>query len=245
MRPAYNINIYTSGERAVTLDLGPLVSSELNQSILDLQQKVRDDPFQGLLDVVVSYSSLTLIYDPYRLKGCEKVTGSCSEWVKQYLRKVWEGTKDNIPHHYSHHQVPVCYDEEQGSDLFRLAQDKNTAPQDLINWHCTPVYRVYMVGFLPGFPYMGELPEFLHCNRKSTPCEVSAGSVGIAGKQTGIYPFDSPGGWQIIGKTPLRLFNKDLPQPVLFSPGDEVTFYPITKEEFWNIYNQEHGRKGA
>jgi inhibitor of KinA len=229
----------------VTLDLGPLVSSELNQSILDLHDKIRNDPFQGLLDVVVSYSALTIIYDPYRLKGAEKMVVSSSEWVKQYLKKSWEGTKDTIPHLYAHHQVPVCYDWEEGSDLLHLAQEKKITPQELINWHCTPVYRIYLVGFLPGFPYMGELPELLHCNRKSAPREVSAGSVGIAGKQTGIYPFDSPGGWHIIGKTPLKLFNKELPQPVLFSPGDEVTFYPITQEEFWNLYNQEHGRKGA
>ena len=229
----------------MTLDLGPQVGRELNQSILDLHDKIRKDPFQGLLDVVVSYSALTLIYDPYRLKESEKVSGSCSEWVKRYLVQEWEVTKDSVPHHYSHHQVPVFYDCEEGSDLLQLAREKQISTGELINWHCTPVYRIYMVGFLPGFPYMGELPEILHCNRKSAPREVSAGSVGIAGKQTGIYPFDSPGGWQVIGRTPLQLFNRDAPKPVLFSPGDEVTFYPITKEEFWNIYNQEHGPESA
>jgi inhibitor of KinA len=115
-----------------------------------------------------------------------------------------------------------------------MAAAKNMTIAEIIQYHSSKIYRVYMIGFLPGFPYMGVLNEKISMPRKEKPVKVKAGSVGIAGIQTGIYPFDSPGGWQIIGKTPLKLFDVKKDQPAYLKPGDLVQFDSITRDEFEN-----------
>jgi inhibitor of KinA len=132
--------------------------------------------------------------------------------------------------------VPVCYDMEFGNDLNYIASQNNISPEEIIHYHTSGIYRVYMLGFLPGFAYMGEVNEKIISPRKQQPVQVQAGSVGIAGKQTGIYPFTSPGGWQIIGRTPLTLFDKkNTEQPTIFKAGDKVKFISISKDEFEDI----------
>ncbi|MDB5197332.1 MAG: hypothetical protein JWP88_1703, partial [Flaviaesturariibacter sp.] len=132
-------------------------------------------------------------------------------------------------------RIPVCYDQAFAPDLKTVAAQAGLSVEEVIHIHTHTSFRVYMIGFLPGFAYMGEVPDAIAVARRSEPrTKVSAGSVGIAGKQTGIYPFDSPGGWQLIGKTPASLFRKKEASPTLFQPGDEVLFYPITINEFTN-----------
>ena len=132
-------------------------------------------------------------------------------------------------------KVPVCYSEKYALDMNEIVQQKKISAEEIIYLHTSKKYRVYMIGFLPGFAYMGEIDEKIAVPRKSQPrLVVEAGCVGIAGKQTGVYPLDSPGGWQIIGKTPLKLFNKEKVDPVLFKPGDEVEFYSISEDEYSN-----------
>jgi inhibitor of KinA len=127
----------------------------------------------------------------------------------------------------------VCYAERFALDLEELVQQKHLSKQEIIQLHTSITYRVYMIGFLPGFAYMGEVDEKIAMPRRQQPrTAVPEGSVGIAGAQTGIYPFTSPGGWNIIGRTPLKLFDKDKEEPTFFKPGDEVTFYSITEDEF-------------
>jgi inhibitor of KinA len=128
--------------------------------------------------------------------------------------------------------IPVCYDPEFGPDLENLAREKNITTEDVIRIHTSKPYRVFMLGFLPGFAYMGEVDERISMSRKNQPVPVAAGSVGIAGKQTGIYPLLSPGGWQIIGRTPVHLFNKEKEQTTLLKAGDRVQFIPVSKNEF-------------
>lgn len=131
--------------------------------------------------------------------------------------------------------IPVCYDKEYGPDLDFVALKNDISVEEIIQCHLATTYRVYMLGFLPGFAYMGLINEKIVSPRKQYPAPVEAGSVGIAGKQTGIYPFKSPGGWQIIARTPLKLFDKEKTNPVLFKAGDNVKFYSITKDEFEDI----------
>jgi inhibitor of KinA len=129
--------------------------------------------------------------------------------------------------------VPVCYDESVGSDLAFVASHNKLAIQEVIEIHTAAVYKVYMLGFLPGFAYMATVDERIVTPRKQIPSQnILPGSVGIAGKQTGIYPVQSPGGWQIIGQTPLQLFDAEKEKPTFFQPGDEVQFYSITLDEF-------------
>ena len=132
-------------------------------------------------------------------------------------------------------KIPVCYAEKYALDINEISKEKKLPVDEIIRLHTAKKYRVYMIGFLPGFAYMGEVDEQIAIPRKAQPrTKVEAGSVGIAGMQTGIYPLNSPGGWQIIGKTPVKLFNKEKDDPVLLQPGDEIEFYSITKDEFTN-----------
>jgi inhibitor of KinA len=132
-------------------------------------------------------------------------------------------------------KIPVCYSGKYALDIHDIAKEKKLTAPEIINLHTAKRYRVYMIGFLPGFAYMGEIDKRIAMPRKTQPrTKVEAGSVGIAGMQTGIYPFDSPGGWQIIGKTPVKLFDKEKSDPVLLQPGDEIEFYSITEDELAN-----------
>jgi len=144
-------------------------------------------------------------------------------------------------------RIPVCYDEEFALDMERMRQETGLSAGEIVRLHCEPVYTVYLTGFLPGFPYSGGLDERLVVPRLNVPrVQVAAGSVGIGGAQTGIYPIDSPGGWNVIGRTPLKLFDVEQAEPFLFAPNDEVRFVTIDKGAFtalqkdgvsgWNLY---------
>jgi inhibitor of KinA len=128
--------------------------------------------------------------------------------------------------------IPVCYEKEFAPDIEYLAKEKNIPVEEVIRIHISKQYRIYMLGFLPGFPYMGEVDDRIVVPRKPQPVTVAAGSVGIAGKQTGIYPLVSPGGWQIIGRTPLKIFDAEKEAPTLLRAGDTVQFISISKDEF-------------
>jgi inhibitor of KinA len=128
--------------------------------------------------------------------------------------------------------IPVCYEEKFAPDIEQLAKEKNISVEEVIRIHSSKQYRVYMLGFLPGFSYMGEGDEKISISRKSQPVMVAAGSIGIAGRQTGIYPLTSPGGWQIIGRTPLKLFDAKRKESTLLKAGDIVQFISISKNEF-------------
>jgi inhibitor of KinA len=129
-------------------------------------------------------------------------------------------------------KVPVCYADKFATDIYYLAKQNDLTVEEIIQLHTSRTYRVYMLGFIPGFAYMGVVDDRLVIKRKPVPRTVVAGSVGIAGKQTGIYPLESPGGWQIIGRTPVKPFDPDREPPVLFEPGDLIKFYSITEDEF-------------
>jgi inhibitor of KinA len=129
--------------------------------------------------------------------------------------------------------IPVCYDRSLGIDLKEIATKKNITTDKIVELHSDATYRVYMIGFLPGFAYMGKVDEKIATSRKEVPRKnVAAGSVGIANFQTGIYPLNSPGGWNIIGQTPMNIFNKEYNDPCVLQPGDTVKFEPISLEEF-------------
>lgn len=232
-------NIYALSERAAVIDLGNTITETLNNKILALHDWLRQHPFQGLKDMVPAYSSLTVLYDPYVVH--RQFRGATAfEFVRQQLHEAWAAAGSNEQVAAKKLSIPVCYDPAFAPDLALVAAAKNMSTADVIGLHCGLEYRVYMLGFLPGFAYMGRLPERLVMPRRQVPREnVAAGSVGIASWQTGIYPLDSPGGWQIIGRTPVKLFNAQDNPPALLAAGDRVQFYPITMQEFeaWQTNN--------
>ena len=224
--------IFPLGDSAATLDMGNVISESLNQKALAIQKWLLAHPFEGLKDCLVAYSSLTILYNPALIKKIYKPDDTVFAWVCNRLREAFEMGIHNPVETSNIIRIPVCYEEPFATDLAALAEQKQLSISEVVAIHTSRIYNVFMIGFLPGFSYMGEVSESIAVPRKPSPVQVMAGSVGIAGTQTGIYPLNSPGGWQIIGRTPLKLFDPFVPEPVKLQAGDRVQFYAITKIEF-------------
>jgi inhibitor of KinA len=220
------------GDTAIILNFGDKMDETLNSRVLQLFKFIKTLQLPFVKDVIPAYSSLTIYYDLLILRNA--VNKSSVEIFIHQIEKLNEKQfTDSTPSRKI--KIPVCYADKYAPDLKDISEAKNLSVEDVILLHTEKIYRVYMIGFLPGFAYMGQVNEKISMPRKEQPrTNVEAGSVGIAGLQTGIYPFDSPGGWQIIGKTPLQLFNKEKNDPVLLQPGDEIEFYSIKENEFTN-----------
>jgi inhibitor of KinA len=224
--------IFPLGDQAVTFTLGHSMDIQNHRKLMAMTQWFRQHPFPGLLDIVVAYNSITVVYDLYLLYA-NGGTESGSDFVCDLLLKAYQlGDVEHVANS-AVKRIPVCYEAPFATDMDYVMAESGLSRDQVIALHAGKNYRVYMIGFLPGFPYMGEVDPQLQLPRKAEPSRrVEAGSVGIAGVQTGIYPVLSPGGWQIIGRTPLRLFNREGDPPVVLEPGDQVAFYDITSNEF-------------
>jgi inhibitor of KinA len=231
--PAYKIS--SLGETALIVDFGNTIDESINKLVHSLFYQLQNDPIPGMIEAVPGYSSLTIYYDIPFIRNILNKQITAFEWVSESLKKFIP--KENIetgdPQILI--RVPVCYEIEYAPDLSFIATQNEISNGEVIYLHTSTTYHIYMLGFLPGFAYMGMVDEKISSSRKQKPVFVEAGSIGIAGKQTGIYPFRSQGGWQIIGRTPLKLFDKEKINPVLFKAGDKVQFYSITKDEFEDI----------
>jgi inhibitor of KinA len=245
--PAYP-SIFPLGDSAVTLDLGNYIDEQHNALAVAIQDWLEIHRFPGVEDILTAYSSVSVHYNP-SLAGAAWPRNQAGEGpfpregiyprVRMLLEQAWrevtgEGTFWPNVHEGNGRsfRIPVCYEREYAPDLSWVAAGLGLTAEEVIGIHATPVYRVYMIGFLPGFPYLGRLDERLQVPRKPQPVNVTAGGVGIAGVQTGIYPLTSPGGWHIIGRTPVKLFNPDADPPVRLLSGDYVQFYPVSLSEF-------------
>jgi inhibitor of KinA len=230
--------IFPLGDAAITVDFGNCIDETINKEVIARFNQLQQQPLIGLIEVIPAYSSITVYYDVMALKEKIHSHKKIFEWMKQQLEErlqqpvVQNQIKERLL------KIPVCYDEKFAMDIQHLATENNISVEDVIRIHTSKKYKVYMLGFLPGFAYMGEVDEKITMPRKPQPVNISEGSVGIAGKQTGIYPLASPGGWQIIGKTPLKLFDADKEEPTLLRAGDTVQFYSITKNEFELIHKK-------
>jgi inhibitor of KinA len=223
--------IFPLGDSAITIDFGNYIDPAVNARVISLFHYLQNNPLEGMLEAVPAYSTLTVYYDVVYIR-MKKEVPSAYDYMRKNIEKLLItaiNTGDLPPNHI---KIPVCYD---GQDMEWIMQQKRLSAEEIIQIHSETIYRVYMLGFLPGFPYMGEVDERIAVPRKQQPrLKVEAGSIGIAGKQTGIYPVASPGGWQIIGRTPLNIFDVKREPSVLVNPGDTVQFYPISKDEFEN-----------
>ena len=231
--PAYKIS--SLGETALIIDFGNTIDESINKLVHSLFFQLQNDPIPGMIEAVPGYSSLTIYYDILFIRNVLNKQTTAFEWVSESLKKFIpkENVETGDPQILI--KVPVCYENEFAPDLGFIASQNKISHEEVIYLHTSTTYHIYMLGFLPGFAYMGMVDEKISSSRKQKPVFVEAGSIGIAGKQTGIYPFRSQGGWQIIGRTPLKLFDKEKINPVLFKAGDKVEFYSITKDEFEDI----------
>jgi KipI family sensor histidine kinase inhibitor len=212
------------GDRGLLLELGDEIGSEVNEKVRRMTLAIRVEAIEGIVETVPTFRSLLIFYNPLILSIDD---------LKKRLEKIEKGLQHTPFPEPKLTQIPALYGGFYGPDLEEVAKYHQISPEEVIQLHCSKPYFIYMIGFMPGFPYMGELPEALITPRLKTPrLSVPAGSVAIAQRQTGIYPMESPGGWQIIGRTPVKLFNPDREPPALLQMGDLVQFFPITEKEF-------------
>ncbi len=220
-----NIKIFPLGDNALTVSFGNKISPELNNFVLKLAQFFEQNQFPGLVEIVPAYSSLTIFYDVLIVRKTSSEFPNAYSVVKRFAENALKNLNEISEKESRLIEIPVNFDEEFALDLDFVATTNNLTPQEVIKIFTASTYRVYMLGFLPGFAYMGEVDERIVTPRKKSPrLEVPKGSVGIAGGQTGIYSLNSPGGWQIIGKTKVRLFTPEAETPTFLRAGDLVKF---------------------
>ena len=217
------------GDRALIIEFGERIDVVLSSQIAALAQQLRDSQPIGVLDIVPAYATLALHYDPAAVgAGASPYETLCdiiARWLQMQSTAI-AGTGRQI-------DIPVCYGGAFGPDLDALARAAGLSSGEVIALHTGSTYHVHMLGFVPGFAYLGGLDARIAMPRRETPrAHVPAGSVAIAGQQTGIYPLDTPGGWHIIGRTPLQLFTPDSSPPSLLNAGDRVRFVQISPVQF-------------
>ncbi len=222
--------IFPLGDNCVTVDFGNELSIELNNKAISLANHFANTPFPGFIEAVPAYSSLSIFYSviDVRQSFSEFITAFAAiKWLVQaslqYPDEILEVETRSI-------EIPVDFSDHAALDINFIAEHSDMPPADVIDLFTSTTYRVYMLGFLPGFAYMGDVDQRIAVPRKDSPrTKVPKGSVGIASRQTGIYPLESPGGWQIIGQTNLELFSPNSDSPCLLAPGDEVHFVPVIR----------------
>lgn len=218
------------GEGAILVEFGQDVSPVIQAGVSALEQAITFEMHPAISEWVPTYRSLLVYYDPLQVSYQE-----LADWLLE--RSSNQGNVEAVPRRRV--TIPVLYGGEMGPDLEFVAQHTRLDPAEVIRLHEQPDYLVYMLGFMPGFPYLGGLNPQIITPRLTTPrTAVPAGSVGIADRQTGVYPLSSPGGWQLIGRTPMRLYAPERPEPIMLRPGDLLKFRSVTAEEYADLAEQ-------
>lgn len=216
-----------AGDKAVMVEFGNEISEGINKRVRDVFSALQQQNIEGIVEVVPTYRSLLIYYDPLSI-----APGKLQKTVLKIMKEMGE---INLPPPQIY-KIPTIYGGSYGPDLPYVAEYNGLNKEDVINIHTKGLYRIYMLGFTPGFCYLGGMDSSIATPRLENPrSNIPAGSVGIAGEQTGIYPIKSPGGWQIIGMTPLKIFNPQASFPFLLSAGNYLRFISIDEEGFTEI----------
>ncbi|MCC8127737.1 MAG: 5-oxoprolinase subunit PxpB [Clostridiales bacterium] len=222
-----NIKILTAGDSSLLIEFGSEISPEINRKIAGTVQLMREQHIEGIVDTIPTYCSLLINYDP-RVIRYEEMKNRLEALLRLDI-KLDSGNRTIV-------EIPVCYGGEFGPDMAFIAEHAGLSEQEVIKIHSSKDYLIYMLGFLPGFTYLGGLDERIFTPRLANPrLEIPAGSVGIGGSQTGIYPMDSPGGWQLMGKTPVKTYDPNRKEPILVEAGQYIRFVPIDRAEYDRI----------
>lgn len=223
------MDIKRYSENSVTVYLGDEINEDINKQLVHLKNELEGMEMDGVSEIVISYTSLIIYYDIFQTNG---------EDVEDVLKEIDLDKLDSRTFEYNLVEIPVCYGGEYGPDL-ELFDDNGLSPKEVIELHSDTEYLVYMLGFMPGFPYLGGLDERLFKDRLDNPrTSIPAGSVGIGGKQTGMYPFTSPGGWNLLGRTPIPLFDEKRDPQILYEAGDRIIYRSIDEEEYKQLQQQ-------
>jgi inhibitor of KinA len=222
-------------ESALLIEFGNNISLPLHNEVMKAKQMIEQTGFEGFIETVPAYNSLAVYYNPSLIDKSEPtIAATVEKIIKTKLDAAIQSFNPSLTQ--SLITIPICYDDEFGIDLKELSQTLQLSKEEIIQLHSSTTYKIFMTGFTPGFPYMGILDEKLITKRKTRPrMKVDAGAVAIAGNQTGIYPSATPGGWNIIGRTPVKLVDAKKANPFLLKAGDEIKFEMITKDEFENF----------
>jgi len=226
------------GDHAITIQFEPVISEVINENVMQLREAIEKsieaEHIKEILTTVPSYAALMVQYNPLILSYDALVS---------HVASACEQIVDEKKHTVTVTHIPVCYGGDYGPDLLAVAALHHMSTDEVVKRHTKETYRIYMLGFTPGFPYLGGLDEAIKTPRLATPrTKIPAGSVGIAGGQTGIYPVASPGGWQIIGQTPVKLFDPDVKEAFLLKAGHYLVFEAIDAEQFESIKANVHYR---
>jgi len=227
------VRFLASGDSALVVEFGDRIERSLSEAVLRLAAEIAAARPLGVIESVPTLRSLMVHYDPCRTTGAA---------LKAAITKLLDAPA-RPARRARRWRVPVCYEGEHAPDLAFVASETGLAQKEVVARHAGRPYHVYMIGFLPGLPYMGDLPAELRLKRRVDPrVRLPAGSVAIAMTMTIIYPLESPGGWHLIGSTPVKLFDPRWPQPALLAPGDAVQFEPIGEAAYANLARAvEHG----
>lgn len=239
------------GDSAIVIRLGTDINLSILNRVRQLTAYLENNRFEGFIEIVSAYTTITIYYDSFQVynhyseKRTTRKNGRASwtntllpyDIVLLHIQHLLENFEHTNEVHTNEHRrtidIPVCYGEDYGPDLEDVAAYHRVSKEEIVHLHTSQIYPVYMIGFAPGFPYLGGLDDQLATPRKSVPrTRIPVGSVGIGGAQTGIYPFETPGGWNLIGRTPLALFRPESDPPSLLKVGDQVRFVSITAKQF-------------
>jgi len=222
----------SGGDGMLTVQFPGGMCEETNRRIHSLALCIEKAKIRGIRESVPTFSSLSVYYDPLRLS---------SQKLKRHLQRFLRSEHAQKTGKSRVFEIPVCYEGEYAPDLDDVCALTGLSHEEVIRLHSGRDYRIYMLGFLPGFPYLGGMDERIEAPRLATPrTRIPAGAVGIGGKQTGIYPLASPGGWRLIGRTPVKLYDPERELPILYRAGDAIRFIPITEAEFLTIAEDQN-----
>lgn len=236
------------GDSALLLDLEPEPNEPTGRTlgrVLSLKRAIERSRIPGLIECSSSYRTVAAFFDPIAATSQGVEAGAAGSWFEERIRKA-AGSGKSVPRfHFRKLEIPFCADAEFALDLAEVAAQAGLNEAEVIQQFCAAIFQVASVGSTPGFPYFSGLPEKLACPRRSSPrLSIPEGSVAIGGNQAGIYPIMSPGGWNVIGRTRLKLFAPDQNPPTLLRPGDRVRFRRINREEFESL-PPEHAAAGS
>jgi inhibitor of KinA len=222
-----NARVVPAGDAALVVELEERIDPDVNARAIAIAELLQAARLPGVRDIVPTFRSVAVMFDPLRVDYDAVL--ACVE------RSARQATSASAAGH-APVRIPVCYDHDLGPDLAEVAAFAGATDADVVRIHTSTIYRVFMLGFVAGFAYMGSIDERIAMPRHSTPrLRVPIGSVGIAGVQTGIYPAETPGGWRLVGRTPIKPFDPTRAEPFLLQAGDAVEFYAIDRVEFDRI----------
>lgn len=222
-----NYSFLPNGDTGLTVSFKNEISREVNSHVTSFVSEVEKAKIRDVIELVPAFSSVTIIYDP-----CSISYMILKLKLKRILKNLSQGNTF-VPVLY---KIPVCYDGEFAPDMANVSKHTGLTKEEIVSIHTSCDYLIYMLGFLPGFAYLGGMDERLVTPRLESPrLEIKKGSVGIGGEQTGIYPVASPGGWQIIGKTPVDVYDRNKESPILYRAGDYIRFVPVSADRYYEI----------